>query len=493
MSDTKATIEIENVGPIEEFGYTLETYGMHVLEGPHGSGKSTTLRTVELASGIPITDKLTKRRGAKKGQATIAGRRISVTSQTRTSGDFGLDELGDLDITVIHNGAGLADRKKRDARRVQAMLRAGQVKADIDKFRDLPGFDDAVDVQDVPTSDLVAMAGFVKRQFEKQARAAESEAEAAKESRLRAEAKFAGVDMTGETDMAKLAQIQADAIQQRSDWNRANGEYVIAAGSADRSAKWLEANPKPATDADAVSTKIETVNATIDELKAELERIKDQLSERQGELIALQNSRDEALQYDAKAAPHRQAVEKFATMDAPAQSGLDAAEKAVEEASKAIEQANAIDTAKRAKAEAERHLKEQKTCEENAARLRKSAAAVATKLSEAVAAIPGCPIETVFDDDGDVVLMIDGVPFDEKSDGERWKLVVPMCFAPDRIIVIPQAAFGELSHETCDFLDQSAIDNECYILTAKVTDSGVTLHGHPWSEPKGMAANTQAV
>lgn len=493
MSEKQATITIENVGPIEEFGYTLDSYGMHVLEGPHGCGKSTTLRTVELASGIPISDKLTKRRGAKKGSAVVAGKRISVTSQTRASGDFGLEELGDLDITVIHNGAGLADRKKRDARRVQAMLRAGQVKADIERFRDLDGFDDAVDVQDVPTTDLVAMAGFVKRQFEKQARAAEAKVAEAKEARIVAEDKFRGVDMTGETGIAKLSQDQADAIQRRADWNRANDEYVSAAGKADDAAEWLAANPKPEADIDAMASGIVAAKSELDEMKAELDRLKDRISKKQDDLFDLQNKRDNAMQYEQHAEPYRQSVSQFESMgSAPDTSELAQIEAEVSAASDAITNANVIIAAKEAKETADRHIRADKAYSTAADSYRKSAAKVATKLSESVAAIPGCPIETVFDDDGDVVLMSDGVPFDEKSDGERWRLVVPMCFAPDRIIVIPQAALGELSHETCDFLDQSAFDSQCFILTAKVTDSGVELHGHPWRD-RTIDATSDAV
>ena len=64
----------------------------------------------------------------------------------------------------------------------------------------------------------------------------------------------------------------------------------------------------------------------------------------------------------------------------------------------------------------------------------------------------------------------DSEPFDELSDGERWRTIVPICCGPGKLIVLPQAAYGELADSTRGLIDQLANERGAYILTAQADD-----------------------
>ena len=44
------TISINDVGPITEFSYTPADFGLHILRGAQGAGKTTILRTMRKGS-----------------------------------------------------------------------------------------------------------------------------------------------------------------------------------------------------------------------------------------------------------------------------------------------------------------------------------------------------------------------------------------------------------------------------------------------------------
>lgn len=472
-------IEVKEIGPIEEFGYTMARPGLHTLTGASGAGKTTTLRTVELASGVPVAEKPTKRRGSKKGTATVGGKRISITSRTTTKGELGFEGLGNLDITAIH-WPQLADSRKRDAKRVLALLRVAEVRADLSLFDDVPLIE-VLDLSNCPTDDLVTMTSYIKREFERAAREKEVQATTHETRKKNAEALFEGVDLDVEVSMRQLVDDQAAAVRARSALAERDENYSRAAIANDISRAWLDENGPPDNDVGQVDASISSQQAAINRTKEEIADLQRQLSLLQDGLSSMQSERQQAAEYEGQAARHRAACEAFEGLQPVTAEDVAAAEAAQQAAADALLAANSLTEARQAKEQARQHSIDQRQATKDADALRRSAGHAVDQLSRAVNGIPGCPIETVLDDDGAVVLMVGGVPFDEKSDGERWKLVVPICFKPGRIIVIPQAAFGELSRDAIDFLDQAAIDNECYILTAQVTDDGTELAGRPWS------------
>jgi hypothetical protein len=69
--------------------------------------------------------------------------------------------------------------------------------------------------------------------------------------------------------------------------------------------------------------------------------------------------------------------------------------------------------------------------------------------------------------------------FDELSDGIKWLHAVRIAAKANRLIVLSQAAFGELAPSSKAYLDRLARDNDCWILTAEAEDC--ELHGAPYA------------
>lgn len=141
------TIEINAVGPVVEFEYELAEPGVHVITGDHGAGKTTILRTVELATGGRV-EKPTKMDGAKSGSATIAGKTLKIGKVVREEGELSLQGLTDLDLSGLHTPKFLGPHT-RDAHRIKALARLAGVAADPALFHELLGcreeFDAVVD------------------------------------------------------------------------------------------------------------------------------------------------------------------------------------------------------------------------------------------------------------------------------------------------------------------------------------------------------------
>jgi len=489
MSDQTGgvAIEVEDVGPVEVFGYTMEQPGLHLLEGDHGKGKTTILKTVEIASGVPVKEKPSKRRGAKKGKATIGGKRVSITSKTNTSGDLGWEGLGDLDITAIHQPS-LQGARKRDAKRILALLRVAEVQADLSRFDEVDGIEQ-LDLTNCPKGDLVEMTGYIKREFEKEARKVTEQAAEAGQRKTAAAAIFEGVDLDDPVDMDALVAAQTAAVQAQTALQQQATDYIKQAAENATSEKWLVESRPGQFSVEQLDESAKVARTAIEAKRDELEQIQNEISDLQEQLAQHQNLRTEAVEYENAEAQHMAVRDAFKGLEAVTPESIDQAEKAVQAAAEAIRSANNRQQATAARQNAQQAEIEERNLTAQSDKLRRSAAATVAQLSKAIESIPGCPIKAELDDDGAAVLKVasDGVEFDEKSDGERWKLVVPICFKEDRIIVIPQHAFGELNDDTVDFLNQSAADNECFILTAQVTNDGSPLKGRPWSSEEETA------
>lgn len=97
-------------------------------------------------------------------------------------------------------------------------------------------------------------------------------------------------------------------------------------------------------------------------------------------------------------------------------------------------------------------------------------------------------------DDGDPRLVLatdrsENEAFDELSDGERWPVILAVAAASNRLIVLPQSAFGELAPSTREALDAMAAERDCYVLTAIADDCD--LHGERYAE-FARTAHTEA-
>ncbi len=66
-------LNIKDIGAVEEFSYDFASYGLHVLKGKQGAGKTTILRVADIIANGNTDFRPGKRDGAPRGEATVAG------------------------------------------------------------------------------------------------------------------------------------------------------------------------------------------------------------------------------------------------------------------------------------------------------------------------------------------------------------------------------------------------------------------------------------
>ena len=494
-----AKIEVHDVGPVIDFEYTMQSPGLHILRGAQGAGKTTILRTVQLATDGRTDQQPTKRDGAKRGEAIVAGRTVRIAKQVREEGELTVDGLGDLDLTVLHNPK-FADAATRDRYRIKALVRLSGVKADASLFHALLGdresFDEVVDAAATETDDLVEMAAKIKRSVEKAALATEAQVETAR-ANFRAKMDVVeGIDFGVEHDATKLNTALQTAVAEHAKLSQKRSDALKLIAQAERAGERrdkLRRDYAGLTKTEAVSRQqqaaanVEACIETVRELQRQL------ASAQAGELLAKEQLRS-ATDMVRAATAHEDALAEIETtiihgrdVECPAEDAVEAASVDVHIRTEDVASGVRVRAAIEARAATDKYDIDAKDFTETATRLRKAAAATFDVLSDAIAAIPECPLRVWNDGDGNTRLVIatdrdEREPFDDLSDGERWKVIVPMCFAKNRLIVLPQAAFGELQPTNRMLLSELARKHESYILTAQVDDGelrGEQYNGKP--------------
>jgi DNA repair exonuclease SbcCD ATPase subunit len=481
-------IEIQDIGPVEEFRFDLPEPGLYVLRGRQGAGKTTILRTVQLAADGRADVTPTKRDGAKKGEATIAGKTIRIAKQIREEGDLTVEGLGDLDIAALHSPKYL-EPATRDKHRIKVLVRLAGLTADASLFHGgLTQFESVVQADALKTDDLVEMAARVKRAIERAALDAESRRESALAA-MRAQAALAeAVDTGAPHDEQALAAQLAAAIETRARivQQRTDGMAIIERAAAAR--KGLEAMTPP---------DVASAQANVDLTTKELQAAADRVDDLEAQLIAARAVLENARARHAAAIDHQQAIKSHADMYARWKADIDAAaaitcpdaddvaaaEYAVTVAQKAVQHGVKVREAIIATAKAHEHSAAAGIHEKQARRLRDAAQATQDVLSDAIGRIPGCPLRALIDGDGDARLVVqtdrsEAEPFDELSDGERWIITMQLAAGRGRLIVLPQAAYGELSDSSRKLLHDLAVEHGCYLLTAHADDG--ELRGEPY-------------
>lgn len=168
---------------------------------------------------------------------------------------------------------------------------------------------------------------------------------------------------------------------------------------------------------------------------------------------------------------------------AMAESAALGADAGVDLAKEAITLGTKVRAARAAKELADKHMEKAARLKREAEQLRDAARDTSNVLTNAIATINDCPLRVKITDDGDPRLVVStdrsaDEYFEELSDGERWIHVVKIATAHNRLIVLSQSAFGELSPESKAHIDQVARDNQCWILTAEAVDC--ELMGAPY-------------
>lgn len=493
------TIEVHDLGPVTEFEYAMDSPGLHVLRGKQGCGKSTVLRTVQLVTDGRTDQTPTKRDGAKRGEATVAGKTVKISKQIREEGELTVDGLGDLDLTVLHSPK-FNDAATRDRYRIKALVRLSGVKADASLFHDLLGgresFDELVDAAATETDDLVEMSAKVKRSIEKAALATEAKVETAK-ANFRAKMDCCeGIDFQADHDEKKLADALQGAVatHSRLSTQRDNALKVKrqAADSAAQLAKieksYTGSTVEKARDDHQLAKDFLIEQADmVSELEKNLAAAQAELAVRQERERTSKAKLEAAESHERSVAALKEAQAQAQAVECPTEDEVDGANVAVHVATQDVQSGVRIRDAIASRDAATQYMQDANSFDETAKALRKAAASTFDVLSDAITSIPGCPLRVWNNEAGDSRLVIDTdrddrEPFDDLSDGEKWNVIVPMCFARNRLIVLPQAAFGEIQPANCNLLDNLAIEHDSYILTAQVDDG--ELRGEKYTNGK---------
>lgn len=495
---TETNIKVRDIGPVVEFSYDLSGYGLHVLRGNQGAGKTTILRVVDLALNPSADIRPAKRDGAPRGEATVDGKKIRVMKNIREEGELtSIFGTGNLSIADLHSPA-FKTAVTRDRHRITTLTRLAGVKADASLFHGLLGgrkaFEEIVPVDSLNTDDLVEMAGRVKRSIERAAIDIEGKARTAT-AEARAHAAVAeATPIDGEHDADKLqnaleAAIKRSAVEKAKldALSEAHRKAKVAQQTADEARARLASlgggmtvaeaqriRDDRATDLDANRRHLETIRAQLREAEADVS-----LSETQYKAagIALQQAkREEELHAELHAAidaanvpgPTDEEIDR--QLDIAGDAGLE-----VETAKSAVTAGVKMRQALEARERSDKAHEAAKELEERARRLRDAATDTADVLTEAIAKLNDCPLKIALNDDGEARLVLstdrsDAEPFDELSDGERWIHVVRIAAQNNRLIVLPQSAFGELSPSSRRQIHELAVAHECYILTAVAED-----------------------
>lgn len=481
------SIEVRDIGPVEEFAYELNEPGVHVLEGSQGMGKTTILRTAQLATDGRTDVRPTKRDGARRGSATIAGRTLTVMRHVKQEGDLEVEGLGDLDLAGLHSPK-FAEAATRDRHRIKALVRLSGVSADLSLFRDIADrqeeFDQVVDPADVQTDDLVEMCGKVKRLFDKAALSQERKAEEEDAHRRAQQELCDGVNLEDPCDQDQLQQALADAVSAHSamvERSRAADDAVLAHHAAQDKLQEMRAgyDGPSLPDAEeayrlanesrhAAAQAVQDLEVKLADAKRDLDA-KTESSEKSHEVIERVRSHEESLR------EFQEIVDAGLPADAPKAGDIADAQEAVNRATTALSHAGKVREAREAKQRADQHAARSTEAQEAGERFRDAAASTQDVLTDSIGRIENCPLRVQIDQDGDARLVLatdrsDAEPFDDLSDGERWDTILPLCASRNRLIVLPQAAWGELAPETRARIHRLAQQIGCYVLTAQADD-----------------------
>lgn len=477
-------INVENIGPVEEFSASLGDPGLYTLRGDHGSGKTTIIRTVQLAVDGRTDINPTKRDGSKMGKATVAGKTIKVSRTTRKEGELCVEGLGEIDLSTLHSPH-FKDAKKRDEYRIRALATLAGVDCSVDMFHGLLGgqeeFESVVDPELTMPSDIVEMASFVKRTIDKQARSYE-ELQGKHGDVVRAgEMHLDGIDLTAEDDEAVLNQRLESAISCKSTLEEKAKAAEKASADANiaksKLAEFASTNSLDDVRKNAEESLLEVAHQkeVVAELESQLEQAKLELQRREN-AAQLAKSQLENVQSQLKLCDlWKETIEKAENIERPSTEDLELADKEVENAREAVRLGIVVRNAKSTQTQLAEAREQMLHYEKKAVALRKASSKVLEVVSDAIGRIENCPMSVRYDDDGNARLVTktdrsDHEPIDELSDGERWKLILPLAFQPNRLLTISQAAFGELSEETKSYIHEQAVKSGCFVLAPQISN-----------------------
>ncbi len=475
-------IELKDIGRPKSLRIPIpEDGGIVVLTGPNGAGKSTTLDAIQEAVTDPDKKRSKPRDGVATGSLTGCGITMRVGRKITRSGELQVETLdgGRLSIADLVSPP-FKGAEEADGRRIKALVQLAGVEADPMLFAGLlPNFRDVVDVNDLDDSDILKMADQIKRKIESEARNAEGRRDIEKQRALSCEEAAAGIPFDVEADAGKLQLALEDAVRQGQELiSKAREAKARNADIAETRRKIEEATAeKDAPSLYDLKTSADQAFAAVQSGEKTISRLRQELRDFEAELI-LRRQRHDSIDRELAAAElfHSTlaAWQKTVTageMTGPTDEDLAAADEAITAAREAIEAGSAARAAKAKLATAETHRKAEIVAEQQAETFRTAAASVDQVLTDQIATL-GCPLRV---EAGRLLTDTDRGPtfYAELSDGERWKMAVEIAVkavGKGGLLVIPQAAYGEIQPRVRRELHESAKGAGVVILTALATD-----------------------
>lgn len=420
-------LTIENVGPIE--GLTIQIPdegGICVLRGRNGRGKSQGLAAIEHA--VSGRGKLAVRDGAKKGEVSACGVRVTVGRSTRRSGELEVESLdGRLSPAELVDPQ-IKSPDAADARRIKAIVQIAGTKPDPSLFWALVGgreeFERLIGTAAIASDDLVQMADRIKRDLEAAARSEESKAEHALGRARGAREAASGIDASQDCDPQELQTALESAVQLDA---RLKAE-ARAAEDARRERRHAEDALEDAElsyhgpSVPAAQAARDEANERFVQAKVELARAETAAKAAQAAAAAAERELVAATSHADTTAQWRSTLSKSLPQEV-SRVQLSQASQAVQEARERLEQGVLIRKARQHLQDAQRSANESTEHDREAARLREAAKGTDEVLTGVVAET-GWPGRV---EAGRLVhhTKRGATYFGELSRGERYAIVVP--------------------------------------------------------------------
>lgn len=477
------TVELSNLGPVKHLSFDAPSAGLLILRGQNGAGKTKALEAIRSVIAGKGAGNPQVRDDEKTGEISAFGAKIVVGRSARRTGELEVISLeGRMDISMLID-PGLKDPAAQDCRRIKALCALAGAKADVTLFHGLVGgqdvFDRLVTATSAKSDDLVTMAERIKRDLESKARDAEDAAEKADGRVAGGLNAAAGIDVTRESDSAKLQQSHETAVREESRL-KAQAEASAKAARAAKLAKdQLE-------DAEASYSGLSLADANEDEsaAKATADGAEKAVRDAEELLRTAKASFESARTHYSAAIQARKTAEQHESMvrqwrdqiaasipEAPSQSVLETAATAVSSARQALEQGALIRQAKATLAEAEKAKAEAKRQRAASVMLREAAKGTDEVLSGVVGKL-GTSLRV---EAGRLVTDTDrgATYFDDLSAGEKAKMAIDIgidAAGKNAVIVFPQEKFEGLSPRNRKMVAEHARERGALIITAVATD-----------------------
>ena len=483
------TIELADLGPVERLRLEIpQGGGVLILRGRNDCGKSETLQAVTRLLGGQ--GKITCRDDAAAGEIEGLGVRIRVTRNPRRTGELEAVSLdGALDIADLVD-PGIDNAEAADARRIKALVRLSGAKADPAAFYSiLPGgredfYRFVSEATTAEAADLVDLAGRVKRDIE---RAARAEADQAAHAEAQAQAyrqACEGIDLSAEVDPAALQDAltaamitQAGLEEQRKRAREANRKATEAADLiAAEQANYIGPSAADATEAANVARlAMLQADTDVEHAKAALRQAQHAAEIAKARHQAASDAAKAAEQHERMMAAWKAAIAELADHNDPTEDQLAQAAQAVADAKADLERGAVARRAQDQAAQADRLEADAVAHRLAAESLREAARSTDDVLSAAVAsptlAVKRGRLVTMHPTRGEVF-------YCERSHGTRWRIAIDEAIRRIRaagqdelaLLPIPQTSWEGLDPTNRRAIAEHAKARGVVIITAEAAD-----------------------